>query len=174
MFKRLWVDGPQEGVQFVSGNDAYNLKDDEPRYVSRRTPGISEFIIRKGWLTFQAAGQIYGLFARPLYVHGWLEDLFCADDMYRIVPFEPEDGAYLFTFFRTPLGEVLLKRQSAGNSIPRVWDPQMNQVIVPWPKKKERDEFGTMIITAHAKRAEALEKEQRAVRLVEQAIEARN
>ena len=171
MFKRLRVDDPQSGAQFVSGIDAYKFKSEDVRYVSYRTPNFDEFILHKGWLIFQAAGQIYGLFARPLFVQGWLEGLFCADDMYRVVPHEPEDGAYLFAFFRTKVGEVLIKRQSAGNSIPRVWDPQMNQVVVPWPDRKDRQQFGAEIIAAHEMQFRALKKEESAVHLVETSIE---
>jgi type I restriction enzyme S subunit len=171
MFKRLWVKSSSEGAQFVSGNDAYNYQATEKRYVSYRTPKFSEFIVHKGWLVFQAAGQIYGLFARPLFVHGWLDGLFIADDMYRIVPKEPEDGAYLFAFFRTDVGQVLIKRESAGNSIPRVWDPQMNQLRVPWPEKKDRHEFGRSIMAAHDKITKALQNENLAIELVEKGIE---
>jgi type I restriction enzyme S subunit len=171
MFKRLWVESPSEGVEFTSGNEAYNLTADDVRYVSFRTPNFDEFIVRQGWLIFQAAGQIYGLFARPLLVDGWLDGLFIADDMYRIVPHEPEDGAFLFAFFRTDVGEVLIKRQSAGNSIPRVHDPQMNQLLVPWPDKEERHRFGKRIIAAHEKYSRALKNDQKAVQLVQNAIE---
>jgi len=173
MFKRLWVEDAREGVQFVSGNDAYKFAADDVRYVSSRTPNFKEFIVREGWLVFQAAGRIYGLFARPLFVHGWLNGLFVADDMYRVVPNEPEDGAYLFAFFRTDVGQVLIKRQSAGNSIPRVWDPQMTQLLVPWPEKPDRQRYGAQIISAHEKLFRALKNDERAVRLVEEAIERR-
>lgn len=171
MFKRLWVEDGREGVQFVSGNDAYKFSADDVHYVSFRTPAFKEFIVREGWLVFQAAGQIYGLFARPLLVHGWLNGLFVADDMYRVVPNEPEDGAYLFAFFRTDVGQVLIKRQSTGNSIPRVWDPQMTQLLVPWPEKTDRHRYGAQIISAHEKLFQALKNDERALRLVEEAIE---
>ena len=144
------------------------------RYVSPRTPNFDEFIVRKGWLIFQAAGQIYGLFARPLFVHGWLDGLFCADDMYRVVPKHPEDGGYLFAFFRTKVGEILIKRQSAGNSIPRVWDPQMKQVLVPWPDEQDRRRFGKAIIDAHEKQFRALQAEERAVQMTEDALKQRS
>jgi type I restriction enzyme S subunit len=171
MFKRLWVDDPQEGAQFVSGIDAYKFRADDARYVSYVTPNFSEFIVREGWLIFQAAGQIYGLFARPLFVHGWLDGLFVADDMYRIVPNSPTDGAYLFAFFRTDVGQVLIKRQSAGNSIPRVWDPQMSQLQVPWPPELDRRHFGAQIIAANEKLFQALQAEQHAVQILEKSIE---
>lgn len=171
MFKRLWVDDPRYGRQFVSGNDAYRFEAEEIRYVSVKTPSFDAFILKRGWVTFQAAGQIYGLFGKPLLVCGWLEDIFCADDMYRLVPRNEIDGAYLFGFFKTPHGEVLLKRQACGNSIPRVWDPHMRDVQVPWPAESVRHDVAEPILRAHADIETARLKETEAVRLIEQAIE---
>jgi type I restriction enzyme S subunit len=170
IFKRLWVGDDVSGVQFVSGNDAYKFQADEVRHVSRSTPGVREFILQRGWVIFQAAGQTYGLFGKPLLVNGWLENLFCADDMYRIVPHSEDDGAYLFVFFRTEVGQVLIKRQSAGDSIPRVWDPQMNQVIIPWPNTRKRGQIATAVLTAHERRWKALCLERDAITLVERAL----
>lgn len=171
MFKRLWVNEGEFGRQFVSGIDAYNFEADEKRFVSIATPNFEEFIVQKGWVIFQAAGQIYGLFARPIFVSGWLEDIFVADDMYRIVPKTIEDGGYLCAFFRTDIGKILIKRQSSGNSIPRVWDPQMNQLMIPWPEKSIRDTIGRMMIAAHEKANRALHAEHRATTLIQEAIE---
>ena len=173
MFKRLWVNKPKEGIQFISGIDAYNYEADVKRYVSHRTPKLEEFIVKEGWIIFQAAGQIYGLFGRPLLTVGWLNGLFVADDMYRIVPNNMTDGGYLTAFFRTDVGEVLIKRQSTGNSIPRVWDPQMNQIRVPWPSDKVREEIGLSVIDAHRKIERALKNDHRAIQLIEAAIENR-
>ncbi|MEP3480583.1 MAG: hypothetical protein ABJZ55_15140 [Fuerstiella sp.] len=171
MFKRLWVTDPKFGRQFVSGNNAYRYYADDPRYVSTRTPSFEEFILKNGWLVFQAAGQVYGLFGKPLLVSGWLDGTFCADDIYRVVPRTPQDGAYLYAFLKTGHGEILLKRQASGNSIPRVWDPQMHQLTVPWAKKQIRDRIGNKVLAAHLRIEDARLNEQEAVHLVERVIE---
>lgn len=171
MFKRLWVDGPAYGTQFISGNDAYRSRAEENRYVSRRTPAFDEFILERGWVVFQGAGQIYGLFGKPLFVWGWLEGLFCADDVYRLVPKNENDGAYLFAFLRTAYGQVLLKRQACGNSIPRVWDPHMRRVRLPWPKASLRNKVAEQVIAAHEARRLARNAEDSAIRMVDSALE---
>ena len=170
LFKRLWVDGPEHGRQFVSRSDAYRYDAESKRYISNKTPNFEQFILERGWVVFQAAGQISGLFGQPLLVCGWLEDLFCADDMYRLVPRSEVDGAYLFAFLRTPHGQVLLKRQACGKSIPRVWDPHMRKVRVPWPRERVREQIAEVILTAHREIEEARQAEQQAVRVVEKAI----
>lgn len=171
IFKRLWVDDETYGRQFISGTDAYLYQANELRFVSSRTPNFEEFIVKRGWVIFQAAGQIYGLFGRPLFVSGWLEDIFCADDLYRIVPKTEVDGAFIYLFLRTPHGQVLIKRQASGNSIPRVWDPHMAEFELPWPDESVRRQLAGPVIEAHDQIAEALDLERQAVQLVERAIE---
>jgi len=171
IFKRLWVDGPEYGRQFVSGSDAYLHEASETRFVSNRTPNFEEFIVKRGWVIFQAAGKIYGLFGRPIFVSGWLEDIFCADDLYRIVPKTEIDGAFIYLFLRTPHGRALVKRQASGNSIPRVWDPHMADFELPWPGKSFRERLAGPVIDAHDKIAKALKLQKQAIALVETAIE---
>ena len=171
MFKRLWVTDPRYGRQFVSGNDAYRFEAEDLRYVSNKTPNFDDFILKRGWVIFQGAGQIYGLFAQPLFVRGWLEGIFCADDMYRLVPHNELDGAFLFAFLKTPHGQVLLKRQASGNSIPRVWDPHIRDVRVPWPWDTIRKDIARPIVQAHIDIEAARLKEKEAIALIEHAIE---
>ena len=171
IFRRRWVDSVEHGRMFVSGNDAYRYFPEESRFVSTRTPRFEEFILKRGWLAFQAAGQIYGLFGRPLYINGWLEDTFCADDVFRIIPHDEVDGAFLYLFFRTAVGQVLIKRQACGNSIPRVWEPHMSKVQVIWPDRRDREQFAEPVIAAHEMIEEARQQEIKAIELVERGIE---
>lgn len=171
MFKRLWVDSPEYGRQFISGIDAYRFQAESVRFVSNKTPNFDEFILEEGSVIFQAAGQIYGLFGTPLLVSGWLVGLFAADDLYRLVPQTPEDGGYLFAYLRTPVGQLLLKRQACGNSIPRVWDPHIRDMTLPWPDASLRKQVGKAVIDAHADLERARVAENEAIALVERAIE---
>lgn len=171
LFKRLWVDSGAHGCQFISGVDAYRLQAENQRFVSFRTPEFDQFVVETGWVIFQAAGQIYGLFGQPLLVAGWLEGLFCADDLYRLVPNSVEDGAWLYGYLRTPHGSVLLKRQASGNSIPRVWDPHIRDIVIPWPDQTTRHRLAEPILHAHQLRESARLSERRALHMVERAIE---
>jgi len=170
IFKRLWVDSEEHGRLFVSGNDIYRYQPEERRYVSKRTPRFDQFILKKGWLVFQAAGQIYGLFGRPLLVNGWLENTFCADDVFRIVPENEIDGAFLYLFFRTSVGQALIKRQASGNSIPRVWEPHIARLRVPWPSPATREQLALPVIRAHEQMEQARLEELQAISLVEARI----
>lgn len=171
IFKRLWVDSAEFGRLFVSGNDIYRYQPEEPRYVSKRTPKFGEFILERGTVAFQAAGQIYGLFGRPLYVNGWLEGVFCADDVFRIIPYDEVDGAFLYLFLRTSVGEALIKRQACGNSIPRVWEPHMSKLRVLWPCPEVRARFAKPVIEAHEAIEVARQAEMKAIAMLERKIQ---
>lgn len=170
IFKRLWVDGEEHGRLFVSGNDIYRYQPEDPRYVSKRTPRFHEFVLDRGTVIFQAAGQIYGLFGRPLLVHGWLEGAFCADDVFRITPFTEVDGAFLYLFLRTKVGEALIKRQACGNSIPRVWEPHISRLRVLWPNQTVRESFAKPVIEAHEMIEKARQAELKAISLLEDKV----
>ncbi|WP_440950711.1 methylation-associated defense system restriction endonuclease subunit S MAD5 [Methanosphaerula subterraneus] len=169
-FARIWVSDPIFGCQFISGNDAFKFEADEPRYITRLTQNFERYILRQGEILFQAAGQLYGLFGRPLFIWGWTEGLFCSEDMYRIVPHSIEDGAYLFLFFNTPPGQVLFKRLAAGTSIPRVMEPQINHLRIPWPPAEIRARYAARVIEAHEMLDRALQSERKAIALVESSI----
>jgi type I restriction enzyme S subunit len=171
MFKRMWVDEAKDGTQFVSGIDAYCFESPNERYVSLATPKYQEFILEKGTVLFQAAGSIYGLFGRPILVDGWLENLFAADDLYRIVPHTLVDGAYIFAYLRTPYGRSLIRRASAGHAIPRVWDPQMFQMPIPWPEETVRRSISKGILSAHEKHEIARSSENKARQILEDIID---
>lgn len=170
IFKRLWVDSEEHGRLFVSGNDIHRYQPEEPRYVSRRTPKFDEFLLERGSVMFQAAGQIYGIFGRPVFVSGWLEGAFCADDVFRIIPFSEIDGAFLYLFLRTKVGEALIKRQACGNSIPRVWEPHISKLRVLWPDQSKREIFARPVIEAHEMIEQARQAELKAIKLLERKI----
>ncbi len=171
MFKRLWVDSGEYGPAFVSGNDAYRVRPTEQRYVSWRTPNVTDFIVEKGWLLFQGAGQVYGLFGTPLLVHGWLDGAFVADDMYRLVPKSLEDGGFLYALLASNIGQALLRRQASGNSIPRVWDPHIEDMVVPWPDEEVRRQVGSVVWSAFDKITSARALEDQAFQELENAIQ---
>lgn len=80
----------------------------------------------------------------------------------------------MFAYLRTPVGQLLLKRQACGNSIPRVWDPHIRDMTLPWPDDSLRKQVGKAVIDAHADLERARVAENEAVALVEHAIEEAN
>src|SRR5207247_8087360 len=83
IFKRMWVESKDYGPPFVSGNDVYRIAPAPERFVSRKSKDIESYLLRKGWVVFQAAGQLNGVFGTPVLVNSYLDGMLCADDVFR-------------------------------------------------------------------------------------------
>jgi type I restriction enzyme, S subunit len=170
IFKRHWVDSEEYGIPFVSGNDIYRINPTPERFVSKTSKDVNSYILNKGWIVFQAAGQLNGLFGSPLLINSHLDGYFCSDDVFRIVPHSEIDAGYIYAFLRTNYGQRLLKRQSYGYSIPRIVDEHVAQILIPWATERIRQEIGQKVIDAWEDLANAIQIENEAVRLIENAM----
>ena len=171
IFKRMWVDSEEFGTPFISGNDIYKMSPNPQRYVSWQSKNFDSYILKRGWVVFQAAGQLNGIFGWPIIANSYIDGMFCADDMFRIVPYSDSDAGYIYAYLRTNFGQRLLKRQAYGYSIPRVVSQHVQEVLIPWPNTKERQIIGEEVFNAWEDLAKAIELEQKAIKIVESTIE---
>ncbi|MFN6461035.1 MAG: methylation-associated defense system restriction endonuclease subunit S MAD5 [Nostoc sp. DedVER02] len=171
IFKRQWVESENYGPAFVSGNDIYRMSPSPERFVSKKSKDIETYLLKKGWIVFQAAGQLNGIFGWPILVNSHLDGMFCADDVFRLVPHNEVDAGYIYAYFRSNYGQRLLKRQAYGYSIPRVVSEHVEQVIIPWPDEKTRQSIGQPVFNAWEDLAKAIEIEAQAVKIVESTID---
>ncbi|MBD1897908.1 restriction endonuclease subunit S [Coleofasciculus sp. FACHB-129] len=171
IFKRQWVDSENYGPAFVSGNDIYRISPSPERFVSKKSKDIETYLLKKGWIVFQAAGQLNGIFGWPILVNSHLDGMFCADDVFRLVPHNEADAGYIYAYLRSNYGQRLLKRQAYGYSIPRVVSEHVEQVIIPWPDEKTRQSIGQPVFNAWEDLAQAIQIEAQAVQIVENTIE---
>lgn len=170
IFKRMWVDTGEFGPAFVSGNDIYRIAPSPERFVSKKSKDIESYLLHKGWVVFQAAGQLNGVFGIPILVNSHLDGMFCADDVFRIVPHSLSDAGFIYAYLRTNYGRRLLKRQAYGYSIPRVVAEHVAQVLIPWPEERIRREIGSQVVDAWEDLATAIKLEAEGVHIVEDAI----
>ncbi len=171
IFKRAWVESRKYGPAFVSGNDIYRMNPAPNRFVSSNSSGIENYLLKKGTVVFQAAGQLNGIFGFPVVVNSHLDGMFCADDVFRVVPHSESDAGYIYAYLRTNYGQRLLKRQAYGYSIPRVVAEHVGQIVIPWASEEIRMKVGAPVMNAWEDLAQAIKIENQAVSLVEEAIE---
>ncbi|AFW95697.1 MULTISPECIES: type I restriction-modification system subunit S [Nostocales] len=171
IFKRQWVESENYGPAFVSGNDIYRMSPSPERFVSKKSKDIETYLLKKGWIVFQAAGQLNGIFGWPILVNSHLDGMFCADDVFRLVPHNEADAGYIYAYLRSNYGQRLLKRQAYGYSIPRVVSEHVEQVIIPWPDEKTRQSIGQPVFNAWEDLAKAIQIEAQAVKIVESSID---
>jgi type I restriction enzyme, S subunit len=174
IFKRMWVESQEYGPPFVSGNDIYRIAPAPERFVSKKFKDLESYLLRKGWVVFQAAGQLNGVFGWPIIVNSHLDSMFCADDVFRVVPHSDSDAGFIYAYLRTNYGQRLLKRQAYGYSIPRVVAEHVEQVLIPWPDEHVRRVIGSKVVQAWEDLATAIQIEANAVQIVEEAIKVRS
>ncbi|RCJ29559.1 hypothetical protein A6769_35500 [Nostoc punctiforme NIES-2108] len=171
IFKRQWVESENYGPAFVSGNDIYRMSPSPERFVSKKSKDIETYLLKKGWIVFQAAGQLNGIFGWPILVNSHLDGMFCADDVFRLVPHNQSDAGYIYAYLRSNYGQRLLKRQAYGYSIPRVVYEHVEQVLIPWPDEKTRQSIGQPVFNAWEDLSKAIQIEAQAVKIVESTID---
>lgn len=152
IFKRMFA--PQ-GFPYMSGVDLYTAKPTTNRFLSRKQPNIDQYLVSKGMVLLQSAGQRYGLNSTPLLVTNTLDGVAVTSDIVRIVHQDIVENGYICSLFASEFGRRLALRYTYGTSIPRINVPQFAHIEIPWPEKSVRRTIGEMTITAYEKREQA-------------------
>lgn len=152
IFKRMFA---PSGHPYMSGVDLYNLKPETDRYLSRKQPNVEKYLVTKGMVLMQSAGQRYGLITTPLIVTRDLAGVAATSDIVRIEHDEIIENGYICALISSNFGRRLFLRYSYGTSIPRLNVPELSNIQIPWPKKNLRDKIGKMTLEAFDYRTEA-------------------
>lgn len=170
ILKRIKVDGT--GIDFLGGRELLRLDQSAEDQIAFRTPNLEQFIVKPGMVLFQCVGQRYGIFGTPVLANRRLIGRAVTEAVMRLIPHDPEDAGYIFTYLATGFGQRLVMRHSAGTSIPVLQEDGASKILIYWPDKARRLLIHEIATAAWEKRARAVELEDEARTLVEQAIEA--
>lgn len=152
IFKRMFADS---GHPYMSAVNFYNLHPRPERYLSRFQPDVEQYLIRKGMVIVQNAGQRYGLITKPLLVTETLDGVAVTSDVVRISHNDPVENGYMCGLLSTNFGRRLALRYSYGTSIPRLDVPKFSLIKIPYPEDKFRKRIGKAIVEAYEKREQA-------------------
>jgi len=170
ILKRIKVDGT--GIDFLGGRELLRLDQSAEDQIAFRTLNLEQFIVKPGMVLFQCVGQRYGIFGTPVLANRRLIGRAVTEAVMRLIPHDPEDAGYIFTYLATGFGQRLVMRHSAGTSIPVLQEDGASKILIYWPDKARRLQIHEIATAAWEKRARAVELEDEARTLVEQAIEA--
>jgi type I restriction enzyme, S subunit len=159
LFKRQFA---ESGYPYMSGVDFYNLRPHTDRYLSKNQPDIDFYIVRKGTVLIQNAGQRYGLITTPIMVTRVLDGVAVTSDVIRINHKDLVENGYICALFGSGFGRRLALRYSYGTSIPRLDVPEFSNIKIPWPKDEIRRNIGQMVIDAYQQYDSANELEDQA------------
>jgi len=169
IFKRMFA---ESGYAYMSAVNFYNLHPRPERYLSKLQPDVEQYLIRKGMVIIQNAGQRYGLITKPLFITETLDGVAVTSDVVRISHEDPIENGYMCGLLSTNFGRRLALRYSYGTSIPRLDVPKFSQIQIPYPETTFRRKMGTTVVNAYEMRERANQLEDQAQALLSDALTA--
>ncbi|MDP9201843.1 MAG: hypothetical protein M3P26_07905 [Gemmatimonadota bacterium] len=126
--ERTFVD-PGQGYPLLTGGDLDTTSDDDLRYVSRvYTRHYEEERLLKGDILLSSAGTV----GKCDLVWDNHEGRLASQDIIRVRAKEgTASSGYLFAFLSGPIGNNLLRSQSAGSVIVRLYSERVDQLEIP-------------------------------------------
>jgi type I restriction enzyme, S subunit len=171
IFKRIYAEGAENGYPYYSGSELFQLYPESRGYLSKKAPGITDYIVKKNWLLIQDAGQVGGLIGRIVRVKPYADNSTVSNHLMRVIPNTVEDAAYLFTVLSSAHGYRAIVRHAFGTSIPQLESSHIENVFIPWPEEETRREIGMNVLEAWRMFDEADEEEQTAKEYLNTIIE---
>jgi type I restriction enzyme S subunit len=173
IFKRLHVDDPSYGYAYYSGSELFQYSPEPRGFLSRRAPGIEEYLVQKDWLLIQDAGQIGGLIGKVTRVSPTIDGAVVSNHLMRVVAETPLDAAFLFALLTSDHGQRVIVRHAFGSSIPQLDPKQIGSIEVPWPQEAARVEVAEGVLEAWQLEDRATEAERDAIQQMEDALRRR-
>lgn len=174
IFKRLYVQDSEWGYAYYSGSELFELAPSARGYLSKRAPGIEDYLIEKDWLLIQDAGQVGGLIGRVTRAGKTVDKSVVSNHLMRIAPASIEDAAFIFAVLSSPHGYRAITRHAFGSSIPQLDPKHIGAMQIPWMTEQQRLFIGEPIRESWRLMDVADEDEARARVLVESAIDGGN
>lgn len=171
IFKRIHVEDPAYGYAYFSGSELFQIAPTPRGYLSRKAPGIREYVVYTDWLLIQDAGQLGGLIGQLTRVPANLNGVVVSNHLMRVVPRSRIDAGYLFAVLSSPLGYRAITRNAFGSSIPQLDPAHISTIKIPWPDDIEREKLAAPVLNSWDLDDRATNAELEAVTLVERTIE---
>lgn len=166
IFKRIRANNIESGIPYYSGSELLNQFPNSKSYLSRKMPNIKNYILKNNWLAIQDAGTI-GYIS---YVHEYLDGVSATNNLIRIVPSEDNWNTYIYVFFKTSIGQSLLKYLEFGSVQKHIDNHQISNLEIPIFDDIV-DEIKDKTMSAMSKSALACKKENQAIDLIEKEID---
>jgi type I restriction enzyme S subunit len=171
IFKRIHVDEPNWGYPYFSGSELFQISPENRGYLSKKSPNIAAYLVKKDWLLIQDAGQVGGLIGRIVRVCPYADNSVVSNHLMRIVPENREDAAYLFAVLSSPHGYRAIVRHAFGSSIPQLDPSHIKRVYIPWAEDEVRANIAVNVLEAWDLFDQADLEEKSAIAMVNKAIE---
>jgi type I restriction enzyme S subunit len=171
--KQVFVD-EEYGAPFLTSGEIFRQRYEPVRFLSNRLlPEESEWATQEGDLLLARSGQVGGIIGRGVWADSRFAGGCVSVDVLRLGAQNSQIlQGYLYAYlFLTDVGYRQLIRTAAGSSIPHLSAADVSRLLIPRCDSDLEAQIDELVWNAGRKRAEAQEKEDGAVALVERTIE---
>lgn len=167
IFKRVRTDNPAFGVPFLSGSDLLNQYPRFNNYLSRGMKNLDMYLLREGMIAIQDAGTI-GYIS---FITKFLDGVSATNNLVRIIPNEEYNyNYYIYCFFKTEIGQKLLKNLEFGSVQKHIDNYQISDFRIPIFTTLF-DQITNKVKTSIDNLSEGCFLEKKAINLIENEIE---
>lgn len=169
VFKRTYVDR-ENGVPFLGGRDITQLNPQVEKFLSKNIHSArikKELEVFENYVLISDRGTIGKVQIVPKHWNGWA----VSQNIIKVIANSNDLAGYLFCFFNSDYGQILIKRETYGSVVDMIDDKNVNGIHVPLLKnEKKQKEINDLVLKANELRYQANLKEQEAIKKMEDII----
>ena len=169
VFKRTYVDR-ENGVPFLGGRDITQLNPKVEKFLSKSVHAVrikKELEVFENYVLISDRGTIGKVQIVPKHWNGWA----VSQNIIKVIANSNDIAGYLFCFFNSDYGQILIKRETYGSVVDMIDDKNVSGIHVPLLKnEKKQKEINDLVLQANELRYQAHLKEQEAIKKMENII----
>lgn len=173
VFKRTYVDS-ENGVPFLGGRDITQLNPQVEKFLSKSVHATrikKELAVFENYVLISDRGTIGKVQIVPKHWNGWA----VSQNIIKVIANSNDMAGYLFCFFNSDYGQILIKRETYGSVVDMIDDKNVSGIHVPLLKNEQKQkEINDLVLKANELRYQAHLKEQEAVKKMENIINTTN
>lgn len=171
LFKHIYISS-DNGYPFLTGKEVTYQNQRYYRWLSPRgVRDINDYIVKKGTLLIYKSGTTDGgILGYVTIVDDNLDGACLSDHVIRLNFKSFSDACWAYSFLKSKSGETLLQALATGTMIPFITPERLKNLEIPAPDI-HKDEISILIEEYLTKRSSGNNKENEAIRLIEEEIE---
>lgn len=171
LFKHIYLSS-DNGYPFLTGKEVTYQNQRYYRWLSPRgVRDINDYIVKKGTLLIYKSGTTDGgILGYVTIVDDNLDGACLSDHVIRLNFKSFSDACWAYSFLKSKSGETLLQALATGTMIPFITPERLKNLEIPEPDI-HKDEISVLIEEYLTKKSSGNNKENEAIRLIEEEIE---
>jgi type I restriction enzyme S subunit len=171
IFKRVYVEDKESGVPFLGTGDILELSPNVEKFLSKKHHNVliqKELAVKKNMVLITDRGTIGNTLLVPRYYEelNWV----VSQNVIR-VHLEEKIAGYLYIFFQSQFGKLLLKRETYGAVIDMIDPENVKKTPIPILKDEQKiKEINDLALRANELRSEAYYLEQYAIKQMNEEV----